>query len=284
MPAQSRTLNYASTSSQMEFPLEKLAFLSLFILLLGPKLGVGSQPSDYSYTGHMGHYLYYVISAPPEVKVGGQMSIKIEVWSTYDINLTSYRLRVYGAGINVQSGEVSQFLPQGNGIPKTMTVTTSREDIVYLEVRAEYDYEIGGQHQQGYGDITMPITTARAETLEEIVQRDQQLMAASSNYTQLEGQYLEVKGALQEAQSQLGNQTASYEALRAAYEQLQTENGALQANYDDALHQLELQRTMAMNYEYVAIAAIVATVITLLVAVVTRRRGRASGQQPSRKT
>jgi len=271
----------------MEFPLEKLAFLSFLILLLGPNLGARSQTGDYSYTGHMGPYLYYVISAPPEAKVGVKMSIRIEVWSTYDINVTSYRLRVYGAGINVGSNEVNQFLPQGQGIPKTIAVTPTKEDIVYLEVRAEYDYVIGSQHQEGYGDITMPLTTARAETREEIELRDQQLVGAHENYTQLEEQYLEARGSLGELQSQLDNQTASYDALRAAYGQLQSENSALQANYDDALNQLELQRARATNYEYAAIASIIATVIILIAAVVTRRRGgRTAGQQqqPGRKT
>lgn len=269
----------------MESPLEKLAFLSLLFLLLAPNLCARSQPNNNSYTGHMGHYLYFVISAPIETKVGQEVKIMVEVLSTYDIVLTSYRLRVYGAGTNKQSSEVNTSLPQGTGIPKTITVTPTSEDTVYIEVRAEYDWQTGGQHQQGYGDLTVPITTARAETLDELKQQNQQFSSLYSNYTKLEGQYLEVSSSLQDAQSKLGNLTTSYDVLRGAYEQLQSENLVMQANYGDVLNQLQIQSARATNYEYIAISSIAAAIIILIAAVVTRRRGgRASGQPSSRKT
>jgi len=267
--------------------LEKTAFLLLAILLSAPSLGAISQSENYSHIGHIGRHLYYVISAPIEAKVGQEVDIVVEVWSTYDIVLTSYRLRVYGAGVNYEDrSETNANLPQGTGIPKAISITPTLEEAIYIEASAEYDLEVGGQHQQGYGDIKMPITLARAETFEELEEQYAQLSSRYYNYTELEGRYRELAQSLQVAESRIGDLTTNYDDLRASYEQLLFENQALQANYNDVLNQLEVQRAMANSYEYLAISSTAAAIIILVAAVLTRRRvRRASDEVPrSRKT
>lgn len=266
--------------------MEKPTFLLLVILLSTPNLGAISQPENYSRIGHMGHHLYYVISAPIEAKVGEEVKIIVEVWSTYDIVLTSFRLRVYGAGVNYEDrSETNANLPQGTGIPKAISITPTGEEAIYIEASAEYDWEIGGQHQQGYGDIKMPITLARAETFEELEEQYAQLSSRYYNYTELEGRYQELTQSLQVAESRIEDLTASYDDLRASYEQLLSEDQALQANYNDVLNQLEVQRAAANSYEYLAISSTAAAIIMLVAAILTRRRaGRAPGKTPSRKT
>lgn len=266
--------------------MEKPAFLLLAILLSVPNLGAISQPENYSRIGHMGRHLYYVISSPIEAKVGQEVNIIVEVWSTYDIVLTSYRLRVYGAGTNYEDrSEVNTNLPQGTGIPKAITITPTVEEAIYIEVSAEYDWEVGGQHQQGYGDIKMPITLARAITFEELEEQYAQLSSRYYNYTELEGRYQELTRSLQVAESRIEDLTTSYDDLRTSYEQLRSENQALQVSYDDVLNQLETQRTMVNSYEYVALSSIAAVIIILVATVLTRRRaGKTPGKIPSRKT
>jgi hypothetical protein len=250
----------------------KLYFLLLAILLVLPDLSAASQPGNPSRIGHIGHFLYYAISAPMEAKVGAQVKIVVEVWSTSDIVLMNYRLKVFGAGTNYDERVTNMTdLPQGAGIPKTVSVNPSREDMIYLELRAEYDYVVGGQHQQGYGDMTIPITYARDVTYDELKEQNQQLSNEYYNYTQLEGQYLDAVRSLQDVEARLANQTTGYDALRLAYEQLQSENQAMQANYDDALNELELQRGRATTYEYSTLSLAVAMVVLLLAVVVTRR-------------
>ena len=266
--------------------MEKPAFLLLSILLSVSNLGAISQPVNYSRIGHMGRYLYYVISAPIEAKVGQEVDIIVEVWSTYDIVLTSYSLRIYGAGTNYDDrSEVNTNLPQGTGIPKTIAITPTLEEAIYIEASAEYDWELGGQHQQGYGDIKMPIALVRAMTFEELEEQYAQLSSRYYNYTELEGRYQELTRSLQVAESRIEDLTTSYDDLRTSYEQLRSDNQALQANYDDVLNQLEAQRTMVSSYEYVAISSIAAAIIILVAAVLTRRRaGKTPAKIPSRKT
>jgi hypothetical protein len=251
----------------------KLSLLALLILFMPPHFAARSEPENYSRSGHIGHYLYYVISAPMETKVGEETRIRMEVWASYDIVLTYYKIRIYGAGTAYEeSSDKNTSLPQGAGIPSTITIRPSAEGMVYLEVKAEYDLSMGSQHQQGYGDATIPLAYARTQTFDELMAQNQELSQKYYNYTELEEQYLELRGKFEDIQARLENLTKSYENIEAAYRQLQDDNNAIRENYYSVLSQLEAQRKIVTTYEYVALASATAAVVMLLAVVVTRKR------------
>ncbi|MEM2886368.1 MAG: hypothetical protein QXF24_09810 [Thermoproteota archaeon] len=264
--------------------MKKLSFIVLATLFALPQLGARSEPENYSRSGHIGHYLYYVISAPVETKVGEEAIVRIEVWSSYDIVLTRYKVRIFGAGTAYEeSSDKSTNLPQGAGIPSTIAFKPSSEGMVYLEVKAEYDLSMGGQRQQGYGDATMPLAYARTQTFDELKAQNQELSEGYYNYAELEQRYLELRAAFEEVQANVEVLTASYAELEAAYNRLQDENRAMRENYEYLLAQLGEQENAVKTYEYLAVSSAAAAVIAVLAAAAARRRA-AAGKAPGRRT
>ncbi|MGQ9514789.1 MAG: hypothetical protein ACUVTL_07055 [Thermoproteota archaeon] len=253
--------------------MKKLSLLALAILFLMPQVVVRSDPESFSRSGHIGHYLYFVISAPVETKVGEETRIEMKVWASYDIVLTYYKIRIYGAGVaHEERSDKNITLPQGAGIPSTITFRPSTEGMVYLEVKAEYDLSMGSEHQQGYGDITIPLAYARTQTFEELKTQNQELAQRYYNYTNLEERYLELRREFDDLQAKLEELRANYSKIESAYSQLQAENEAIRENYYYILAQVEAQRKMTATYEYVAIASVAATIIMLIAVIATRKK------------
>jgi len=266
-----------------EVRLKKL-LLVLAILFVLPQVVVNSNSENFSYSGHIGHYLFFVISAPIETKVGEETRIEVKVFASYDIVLTHYKIRIYGAGIVYEeSSDKNINLPQGGGIPSTITFRPNTEGMVYLEVKAEYDLSMGSEHIQGYGDMTIPLAYARIQTFEELKIQNQELSQKYYNYTRLEEQYLKLRREFEDTQAKLKDLSTSYSKIEIAYNELQAEDKAIRENYYSVLAQLEAQRKLMTTYEYIAIVSSTTTIIVLIAMIVTRKKTKTLKESIARR-